>query len=285
MPIACGGNAVQAVKMSPQEEKKHHSIEFESPRVGKFKLATTNAYLAFAGLALVGVMGAVALNSSWRHSSSESSSTAQQTSPATAPNNVPKYQPSAIHTAGLLSKAVNKYRGALGMAYTAALGGAYVPVISYELMLDDLMLTTVADLNLLSTIPGVRSIPAEEDPHSIGYGICEGIRSGNAIVEQVTAQYNTKLPEILFADVDRVRTTTLHKYFIRYAEGKSCDVFLGALRNERERRDGTQQPGRIAGHPIPYPEAKFSKDEFRAYVAAVQAMENDVMAIIGAAPH
>lgn len=268
--------------MSSPEEKKEYIFECQLPLVGKLKFSTTDAYFAFVLVALVVIlMVAIALDSSWLRGSRENSSTAQQTPPGAPRSAAQKYPPSAIHTAKLLSKAVDEYRGALGMAYTAALGGAYVPVIPYELMQDDFMLTKVADLNLLSTVPGVISIPAEEDPHSIGYGICDGIRTGNAIVEQITAQYNTKLPEILFADIDRVRTTTLHKYFIRYAEGKDCDAFLGALRNERERRDGTRPSGSIAGHPIPYPEAKFSKSEFGAYVAAVQMMEKDLKAIIG----
>lgn len=114
----------------------------------------------------------------------------------------------------------------------------------------------------------------------MGYGICKGIRGGNTIVEQVTAHYNTKLPEILFADADQVRGTVLHKYFIRYASGTDCEVFLGDLRNARElQKDGKLQG---VGHPIPHPAAKFTKEEFGAYIAAVQKMESDIKTITGA---
>jgi hypothetical protein len=160
------------------------------------------------------------------------------------------------------------------MVYTAALGGAYVPVFPFELTHDEFMLSMVSRQDLMSTVPNVISISREKDPLSLGYGICDGIRSGDTIAEQVTGQYSAKLPEVLFADIDRIRATSIHKYFRTFSASNDCDVFLGALRNARE-------PEGKGSHPLPRPEAKFSAEEFGAYVAAVHMMELDIEKIIG----
>lgn len=260
--------------MSTVEEKKLHSLELESSKGDKLRLATPSSALAFAGLLL---FCSIVVYFAWLRTGNQPASVTRDNTAVTSGVSQ-AYLPSAVHTAKLMSKAVDEYRGAMRMVYTAALGGSYVPVIPYELMLDEFMLKMVADFNLLNTVPNVVSIPKDEDPPSMGYGICEGIRNGNTVIEQVTAQYSTKLPEVLFGDADQLRGTALHKYFIRYAAGTDCEVFLGELRNARERRSDGKVRG--FGHAIPHPAAKFKKEDFGAYIRAVQKMENDIKAII-----
>lgn len=153
--------------MSTVEEKKLHSLELELSKGEKLRLATPNSVLAFAGLLVFGGIFGAVVYFAWVRNSGAPPSTAQANPPATTPGLSPTYPPSAMHTAKLMSKAVNEYRGAMRMVYTTALGGSYVPVIPYELMLDEFMLEKVAGFNLLNTVQNVISIPAEEDPPSM----------------------------------------------------------------------------------------------------------------------
>ncbi|WP_087750665.1 hypothetical protein [Paraburkholderia caledonica] len=193
----------------------------------------------------------------------------------------PAIAPSAKQAASLLKIAARKYKSAMGLPFTAALGGAYVPVVPYELLTDKTMLSMVANQKLMEPVPNTDTVP-EDDTESLAYGMCRGVQDGDKQVNDAMMRYGSKIPERLYADIGGVRDTTIYKYFDRFITSGNCDVFLGVIRNRMDQKLGKIRSGQIAANwPIPVDMPSFSVEQFSEYVAAIKTLDIDASYLDG----
>jgi len=189
--------------------------------------------------------------------------------------------PSARQAASLLKGAAHTYKSAMGLPFTAALGGAYVPVVPYELLSNKTMLSMVANQKLMEPVPNMETIP-EDDTDSLAYGMCRGVQDGDKQVTDAMTRYGSKIPERLYADIGGVRETTIYKYFDRFISSDGCDVFLGVVRNRIDQKMGRVRSGQIiANWAIPVNLPSFSAEQFAEYVAAVKTLDIDASSLAG----
>ncbi|MFM0380094.1 hypothetical protein PQQ72_24105 [Paraburkholderia strydomiana] len=194
----------------------------------------------------------------------------------------PDVAPSARQAASLLRGAAPAYKSATGLPFTAALGGAYVPVVPYELLTNKTMLSMVANQMLMEPAPNMKTIP-EDDTDSLAYGMCRGVQDGDKQVIDAMTRYGSKIPERLYADIGGVRETTIYKYFDRLIASEGCDVFVGVVRNRMDQKLGRVRPGQIvANWAIPVNLPSFSAEQFAEYVAAVKTLDVDASSLDGA---
>lgn len=193
----------------------------------------------------------------------------------------PMIPPSVMQASALLRDAARTYKNALKPPYQAALGGSYIPVMPYELMRDDFMLSKATRQDLMEPVPNVVTVP-EDATTSLGYNMCQGIRHGDQQVDSTMTRYSAKIPELLYSDIGKVRATAIYRYFSGFAAGSKCDVFLGNIRNRLDAKRGLPSEGQIVAlHPIPAHLPNFSVDDYRAYIGAVQALDQNATSLSG----
>jgi hypothetical protein len=186
--------------------------------------------------------------------------------------------------AGEFSKAAKYFRGALHSAYSAALGGAYVPALPYELMEDKFMLESASKQNFMQSVPNVRHIP-EETATSIAYDICTSIMEGEKTVAETFKLYNAKIPEVYFQDIEKIRATSLYQYFSTFIANKECNVFLGELKNDLIKKRGEQEKyGFVFPNAIPRDTPKFSAQDFKKYIEEVRRLDSHASEILDSSP-
>ncbi|EKS71704.1 hypothetical protein BURK_007686 [Burkholderia sp. SJ98] len=215
--------------------------------------------------------------------SKRETSRASKSAPAAQQQNAPPViAPSVRQAASLLKVAAHGYKSAMGLPFMAALGGSYIPVVPYELLENETMLEMVASQKLMEPVPNLRTVP-EYDTESLAYGICRGIRDGDAQVADVMTHYGSKIPERLYADIGAVRDTMIYTYFKGPAVSDHCDVFLGLIRNRMDEKAGKKiRPGQlVANWPIPVRTPSFSAGAFAQYVAAVKTLDRDATSLLG----
>lgn len=189
--------------------------------------------------------------------------------------------PSVMQASALLRDAARTYKNALKPPYQAALGGSYIPVMPYELMRDDFMLSKASKQDLMEPVPNVVTFP-EDATTSLGYNMCQGIRHGDQQVDSAMTHYGAKIPETLYSDVGKVRATTVYRYFTSLAAGGKCDLFLGNIRSRLEAKRGLASEWQIAArNPIPAHLPNFSVDDYREYIGAVQALDQNATLLSG----
>ncbi|REG60861.1 hypothetical protein B0G80_3685 [Paraburkholderia sp. BL6669N2] len=201
--------------------------------------------------------------------------------PESAQPVAPLIPPSAKQAASLLNVAARRYKSVLGLPFMAALGGAYIPVIPYELLTDRTMLSMVADQQLMEPVPNLETIP-ETDTESLAYGMCQGVKEGDERVNDAMTRYGSKIPERLYADIGTIQGTSIYSYYHGYIASGGCDVFLGVIRNRSDKKLGRPQAGQIAANwAIPLHMPTFSPDQYSEYVAAVETLDSDTSSLGG----
>lgn len=150
------------------------------------------------------------------------------------PDNIPKKagqkDQSAIPPASLviaakdLSNAAHRYKSAVSTMYLAAIGGAYVPVLPYDLMLHKDMLDMASKQNLMRGVPNVTVIP-EEAETSLANDICTSIEEADGVVQKAFSLYHAKIPEYLYQDILNITDTKIYQYFKTYFSKNECEVW------------------------------------------------------------
>lgn len=187
--------------------------------------------------------------------------------------------PSVRLAAQKFSLAATRFRRALDSTYEASLGGTYLPVLPYELMLDDFMLRSAAKQDMMHGVPDVITYP-EDAATSLGFDVCTEIRSGNQIVDKTLSLFSSKVPETLFGDIEQIKTTHLYQYFSAHADLDSCYVFLGKIKLEHAKTtDSPVEPNKISFVAIPRTPPEFSSQDLKSYLIAVKRLEDDVNGI------
>jgi hypothetical protein len=181
-----------------------------------------------------------------------------------------------------LSNAAHRYKSAVSTMYLAALGGAYVPVLPYDLMLHKDMLNMASKQNLMRGVPNVTVIP-EEAETSLANDICRSIDEADGVVQKVFSLYNAKIPEYLYQDILNITDTKLYQYFKTYVSENECEVFQGELKNEWDKKAGrADEPKRLVGYPIPVRKPVVTPLELEQYVISVRKFDTDVAKILDA---
>ncbi|MFA6309971.1 MAG: hypothetical protein WCV99_06220 [Sterolibacterium sp.] len=187
--------------------------------------------------------------------------------------------PSVRLAAQKFSLAAARFRGALDSTYEAALGGSYLPVLPYELMLDEFMLHSASRQDMMHGMPGVITYP-EEAAKSLGFDVCAEIRLGNQTVDKTLALFSSKVPETVFADIEQIKATRLYQYFSAHADRNDCDIFLGKMKLERARAtDRSAEPNKLSFVAVPRTPPEFSSQDLKSYLIAVKHFEDDVNAM------
>ncbi|MHB0925931.1 MAG: hypothetical protein ACYC1F_05450 [Gallionellaceae bacterium] len=182
--------------------------------------------------------------------------------------------PSVRLAAKKLSLAASKFRGALATTYEAALGGSYLPVIPYELMLDEFMLRSATKQDMMHSVPNTVTYP-EDAATSLGFDVCVGIRSGNQLIDQTLSLYAAKMPEILFGDLEQIKETRVYEYFSAYGDRDDCKAFLGRMKAERDQEANKPiEPGKLHFVVMPGTPPEFSNQELKSYLLAVKRLED-----------
>lgn len=182
--------------------------------------------------------------------------------------------PSVRLAALRFSLAAAKFRGALATTYEAALGGSYLPVIPYELMLDEFMLRSAAKQDMMHGVPNTVTYP-EDAATSLGFDACVDIRSGNQLIDKTLSLYAAKMPEILFGDLEQIKETRVYEYFSAYGDRDDCEVFLGRMKAERDQETNKPiEPEKLSFVAIPRTPPEFSNQELKSYLLAVKRLED-----------
>jgi hypothetical protein len=190
---------------------------------------------------------------------------------------------SVVQAATGLSVAATKYKDALTSPNEAVLGGKYAPKIGFGELTRNSTLSTMANLDLMGAVPNMNSIPENQTP-SIGYSMCGAIAGASHQVDSTITEYNSKIPEILFSDIGRIRNSEIYKYFSRFGEHHQCDLFSGQLKYNLDQKR-RQVSHNFAAYPIPFPLPHFSASDFLEYAKAVQTLDQDTNSIVSGNMH
>lgn len=182
-----------------------------------------------------------------------------------------------VQAATALKTAANDYKAALTAPYEAAIGGQYLPKISLDTLIDKHLQTYMENLDLMDAIPNVITVP-ENQTQSIGSRMCDAIADANQQVEHTLTEYNSKIPDLLYSDIAKIRDTTIHQYFYKFVETRDCTIFSGMIRYNFDKKHGTISSS-LAAYPIPHSPPHFSASDYLSYTTAVRAFSQDAAAI------